>query len=84
VKTPISKMKASEKYRQQHKEYYNEYYKKYRKEKGQKNYYKIYKKRIDDLLDYLATHKLYYQEKEGTFITCDNELFAIARGDFDE
>jgi hypothetical protein len=75
---------ASEKYRQEHKEYYNEYYKKYRKEKGQKNYYKIYKKRINDLFDYLASHELYYKEKNDKYISCDKDLFDIARGEFDE
>lgn len=79
-----SRARASEKYRLNHKEYFNEYYRNYRKEKGQKSYYKIYKKRIDKIYDFIAEHYLFYKTKDGEFVTCDEEIAAILRGDFDE
>lgn len=70
-----AKQKASKKYYEQNKDYYNNYYREYRKKHKPKNYAKIYKDRLDKIIDYIDAYK---NECEIEYIE------RIARGEYDE
>ena len=87
-----ARQKASEKYRQTHKEYYKEYYKNYYKNHSKKNYAKIYKDRLDKIINDLnntLAHNYQFEDKYGNTLTnmdIDHiqHLLKIARGELDE
>lgn len=77
-KTSEAKRRASENYRIKNKDKYNDYYKKYREKNGQKSYYKVYKNRVEMMMDKL------YCWGEILDPEFQQEMLKIARGECDE
>lgn len=75
-----AKQKANEKYRLSHKEYFSNYYKKYYKTHGRKNYAKIYKDRLDKIIELLNDTEMH----DFNYLEIRKETLKIARGEHDE